>query len=182
MSQPDVFHFSEGPPQFSRPYLDETTYGQALDTLVIACVDVVLVWGDRILLGERRHPPRPGWWVIGGRMVHGESPMEAVQRKLKEEAGLEAIGSDRLRFIGTFSTRFAERGQPPRDRGLHSINLTYCVELRGEEARAITLDSNEYGRSKWWTWDEIYSALNPTLEMDRALTQILTHIQRPVQS
>ncbi|MEM1427654.1 MAG: NUDIX hydrolase, partial [Cyanobacteria bacterium P01_H01_bin.130] len=152
--------------------------GQALDALVIACVDVVLIWGDRILLGERRQPPRPGWWVIGGRMIHGESPIEAVQRKLREEAGLGNVAGDRLSFIGVFSTRFSQRGQPPTNHGLHSINLTYRLELTDEEAEGIILDKREYGRSQWWNRDEIADCLNRDTVMDQALRQILTQAQQ----
>ena len=173
-----IFHFSEGDRPFSPPFLSDETYGQALDALVIACVDVVLVWGDRILLGERRHPPRPGWWVIGGRMTHGESPIEAVQRKLKEEAGLRYIAVDRLEFVGVFSTRFAQRGQPPTDHGLHSINLTYRLELTDDEAEGIILDEREYGRSQWWNRNEIADVLNRAIVMDQALQQILVQAQK----
>ncbi len=167
MAAGEVFHFSEGDRPFSPPFLRDETYGQALDALVIACVDVVLIWGDRVLLGERRQPPRPGWWVIGGRMIHGESPIEAVQRKLKEEAGLGNVAGDRLQFIGVFSTRFSQRGQPPTDHGLHSINLTYRLELTETEAKGIVLDEREYGRSKWWTWN------SADLPFDQMLTTIL---------
>ena len=177
MAESKVIHFSEGLPQFPPPFLTDDVYGQALDALVIACVDVVLIHGDRVLLGERRQPPRPGWWVIGGRMIHGESPIKAVQRKLKEEAGLEEIGGDRLEFIGVFSTRFGTRGQPPTDHGLHSINLTYRLELTEQEAIGIVLDQREYGRSQWWTWSTIQEELQSNIPMDQALTQLLIQAQ-----
>ena len=178
MTATQVFHFSEGDRPFSPPFLSDETYGQALDALVIACVDVVLVWGDRVLLGERHQLPRPGWWVIGGRMIHGESPIAAVQRKLKEDAGLGDIAGDRLYFVGVFSTRFSQRGQPPADHGLHSINLTYRLELTDEEAEGIILDEREYGRSHWWNKNEIADVLNRDIVMDQALQQILIQYQK----
>ena len=176
MTSAQVFHFSEGDRPFSPPFLSDEVYGQALDALVITCVDIVLVHGDRVLLGERRQPPRPGWWVIGGRMIHGESPIAAVQRKLKEEASLEGIGGDRLDFIGVFSTRFGSRGQPPREHGLHSVNLTYRLGLTDEEAAGIVLDEREYGRSQWWNTDDIRTVLQSRQMMDVALATVLKKI------
>ncbi|MGD1852148.1 MAG: NUDIX domain-containing protein [Cyanophyceae cyanobacterium] len=173
MNGSEVSHFSEGLPPFPRAFLDSERYGQALDVLVIACVDVVLVWGDRILLGKRNQPPRPHWWVIGGRMLHGESPLEAVQRKLQEEAGLAGIEENRLDFIGVFSTRFSERSQPPIRHGLHSVNLTYRLQLTDAEAEMIQLDSAEYGRSHWWRATEVNNLLDPEATMDQALERMV---------
>ncbi|MGD1939000.1 MAG: NUDIX domain-containing protein [Cyanophyceae cyanobacterium] len=169
MNTSNVPHFSEGSPQFSRVFLESTVYGQSLDALVIACVDVVLIWGDHVLLGQRKQPPRDDWWVIGGRMVHGESPLKAAQRKLQEEAGLTDIKESRLEFIGVLSTRFSERSQPPQHHGLHSINLTYRLKLTDAEGQGIQLDSAEYGRCQWFTLPEISHHLQNSLEMDRAL-------------
>lgn len=46
--------------------------------------------GDRLLLIHRLHPPDQGYWnAIGGKIDRGEDPLEAAQRELKEEAGIE---------------------------------------------------------------------------------------------
>jgi len=43
-----------------------------------------------VLLIHRLHPPDEGYWnAIGGKIDRGEDPLEAAQRELKEEAGIE---------------------------------------------------------------------------------------------
>jgi 8-oxo-dGTP diphosphatase len=45
---------------------------------------------DRVLLIQRQHPPDEGYWnAPGGKIERGEDPLEAAQRELKEETGLE---------------------------------------------------------------------------------------------
>jgi ADP-ribose pyrophosphatase YjhB (NUDIX family) len=152
--QTGVPHFAEPRSlnQNSNPstFLPEPEYGLALDALVITCVDVLLVQGNTVLLGKRRRPPNPDWWLVGGRMIPGESPLAAAQRKVKEEAGLSLAG-DRFYYIGTYSTCFAERQQPPQNHGLHSVNLTYYAPISEAEQYAVTLTPSEYEDYRWFT-------------------------------
>jgi 8-oxo-dGTP diphosphatase len=46
--------------------------------------------GDDLLLIYRHRPPDAGMWnVPGGKIDRGEDPLEAAQRELREEAGIE---------------------------------------------------------------------------------------------
>jgi ADP-ribose pyrophosphatase YjhB (NUDIX family) len=152
-------------------------YSQALDHLVIACVDIVLTHQTEILLAKRKHPPRPSWWILGGRMVAGEAPLAAATRKISEEAALNIAG-DRLQFVGVYSTCFADRQQPPQQNGLHSLNVTYQVELTSTEKAQLKLSTTEYEQGKWLAGDRIRSLLNEQVVMDRALLQIIQDIRR----
>ncbi|MEM0981303.1 MAG: NUDIX hydrolase [Cyanobacteria bacterium P01_H01_bin.58] len=179
MSATDVPHFSEAPNDEppSPVYLPDREYGLALDALVIACVDVLLVHGETFLLGQRRTLPRSDWWLIGGRMMAGESPLAAVQRKVNEEAGL-IITSDRFQFLGAYSTCFAQRSQPPQEHGLHSLNLTYWVPVSTAERQAIVLTAKEYADYHWFTPTDIRNTLQGASRdgltvMDACLQQVL---------
>jgi ADP-ribose pyrophosphatase YjhB (NUDIX family) len=147
-------------------------YSQALDHLVIACTDILLTHQTQIFLAKRQTLPRPSWWIIGGRMRAGESPLVAAQRKLLEEVALD-IHRDRLQYIGVYSTCFATRQQPPQHNGLHSLNLTYQVELLRSEKNRLQLAPTEYEQGEWMTIDRIHSLLNPEVVMDQALLQII---------
>ena len=159
-------------PATSGDRLPTEIYSQALDHLVIACVDIVLTYQTEIFLAKRNHPPRPSWWILGGRMVAGEAPLAAASRKIREEAALD-ISSDRLQFIGVYSTCFAHRQQPPQQNGLHSLNITYQVELTAVEKAQLQLSTAEYEWGEWMGGDRICGLLNDQIVMDKALLQVV---------
>lgn len=171
-----VPHFEEArrhAPTSPTDRLPEAIYATALDYLVITCVDLVLTRGDRVLLAKRNREPHPGWWLIGGRMAAGESPAMVVQRKATEEAGLVNLAIDRFQFIGVYSTCFARRSQPPQKHGLHSVNLTYQLELTDQEMPNVQLVSSEYDEWQWFHKNDIETVLKPELAIDQALLRII---------
>jgi ADP-ribose pyrophosphatase YjhB (NUDIX family) len=168
-------HFQEPDrlnPVSSGDRLPTPVYSQALDHLVIACVDIILTHQTEIFLAKRNHPPRSSWWILGGRMVAGEAPLAAATRKTREEAALDIAG-DRLQFVGVYSTCFADRHQPPQQNGLHSLNITYQVEVTIIEKSQMELSTTEYERGEWMSGDRIRSLLNEKIVMDSALLQIV---------
>jgi ADP-ribose pyrophosphatase YjhB (NUDIX family) len=161
--------------------LPTPTYSQALDHLVIACVDIVLTHQTEVLLAKRNHPPRPSWWILGGRMVAGEAPLAAATRKIREEAAL-TISGDRLQFMGVYSTCFAQRQQSPQQNGLHSLNITYQVELTTIEKAHLNLSTTEYERGEWMDGDRIRSLLSDQVVMDKALLQVIQDQKALIES
>lgn len=159
-------------PVSSGDRLPTQTYSQALDHLVIACVDIVLTYQTEIFLAKRKYPPRSSWWILGGRMVAGEAPLVAASRKVWEEAALNVEG-DRFQFVGVYSTCFAHRQQFPQTNGLHSLNITYQVELTSTQKAQLQLSTSEYEGGEWMTGDRIYALLNDQIVMDKALLQII---------
>jgi 8-oxo-dGTP pyrophosphatase MutT (NUDIX family) len=63
-----------------------------------AAAGVVAVDGEYLyLVGQYRYPTQKySWEIIEGGADHGESPLEAAQRELKEEAGLTACHWEQL--------------------------------------------------------------------------------------
>ncbi|WP_010469922.1 NUDIX domain-containing protein [Acaryochloris sp. CCMEE 5410] len=155
--------------------LPTEVFSQALDHLVITCVDLVFTHQCQVLLAKRCTYPQKSWWVIGGRMIAGESPLQAAQRKAKEEAGL-AIATDRFQFVGVYSTCFAHRQQAPQDRGLHSLNLTYLVALTDSERPLLCLDPKEYQEWQWYSHREATLQLKASQVMDQLLLSLLDRI------
>ncbi|MBI4781809.1 MAG: NUDIX hydrolase [Oscillatoriophycideae cyanobacterium NC_groundwater_1537_Pr4_S-0.65um_50_18] len=151
-------------------------YGMALDHLVITCVDLVLTYQNRVLLTQRQRPPRASWWLIGGRMMAGEAPTEAALRKASEEANLQDLTADRLRYVGAYSTCFATRHQPPQHHGLHSLNLTYQLELTEAEQGAIVLIPEEYSDWRWVEVTQVAAILAEDVSSDAAIDQALLRV------
>lgn len=124
----------------SRPpvRLNDEEYGRALDALVKACVDVVIVHREtkKVLLGNRRVHPQPGLWFIGGRMVPGESPEATAARHVFHDTRLSIPASD-FTFVTVASYLWAMRHQPPAENGTADIALTYFCFIDAEQAAKI---------------------------------------------
>lgn len=178
----DVPHFTEAGrinPKTAADRMPEADYAIALDYLVFTCVDIVFLHENQILLARRNRYPRKTWWVIGGRMVAGESPLEAAKRKAAEEAGLDHLESDRFEFIGVYSTSFALREQAPIHNGSHSVNLTYQIRLTLQEKQSLTLVSSEYEAGyEWVDLDHVIHLINSNDSLDQALIAIVHDVKR----
>lgn len=86
-----VPHHNTGGFTSHRKFLPDKEYGEALDTLVKACADMLLVSpdGKKIFVGKRKVQPQPDWWFVGGRVFPGETPPQACCRLLKRELHLD---------------------------------------------------------------------------------------------
>jgi colanic acid biosynthesis protein WcaH len=57
-----------------------------------ACVDLLVVHRERLLIMKRKNPPAKGeWFTSGGRIYIGEKIEEAAKRTLNEETGLKPV-------------------------------------------------------------------------------------------
>lgn len=102
----------------------------------VPTVDVVLLLpGDRVVLVQRRNPPR-GWALPGGFVDAGETLEAAAVREAREETGLEVRLLD---LVGCYS-------DPRRDPRRHTISVAFLGVAEGEprggddaeEARAFS--------------------------------------------
>jgi len=177
----NVLHFAESGrvnPKTAADRMPEKEYAAALDYLVFTCVDLVFFYQQQILLARRNRYPRKSWWIVGGRMIAGESPLETAQRKASEEAKLEHLASDRFQFVGVYSTSFALREQEPSHNGSHSVNLTYLIELTDAEKQHLRLISTEYEADyQWVSIDQVIELVNPNDSLDQALLAIVHDVK-----
>lgn len=181
MTRSEIPHFEEEGrvnPITVADRMPADTYAVALDYLVFTCVDVVLSCQNQVLLARRNQYPRKSWWILGGRMVAGESPLDTAQRKVLEEAQLGAIAPTRFQYVGAYSTCFTWRNQPPSHHGSHSVNLTYCLELTPAEKGQVNLNQ-EYQPD--WQWISL-SAVGQLLDAQSVLDQALVTVIQDVAS
>ena len=75
---PVVPQFVTGDFTPTKIFLEDAEYGRALDALVKACSDILVVSSDgkSVLLGQRKVEPQPDWWFIGGRAKPGDTTRE----------------------------------------------------------------------------------------------------------
>ena len=88
----------------------------------------VIVRNDCILLVRHEKAGRDYWLLPGGGLEHGETMVQATERELREECGVE-IRCGRLLFI-------AETLEP--DPGRHIVNIVFLGELLAGEPHLAT--------------------------------------------
>jgi len=145
-------HFETGHFQSHAFHLPSEEYSRALDCLVKACTDLLLVTNEnkpRIFLGKRKVEPQPDFWFAGGRMKPGETPPQSAARIIKRELGIEISDPGRYDTVGHYSFVWEKREQPPIQNGTADISIVLTVELTKEEIQRFRVDETEYSEFVW---------------------------------
>jgi ADP-ribose pyrophosphatase YjhB (NUDIX family) len=87
----------------------------------VPTVDVIIRYGDGIILIKRKNPPE-GWALPGGFVDYGEPLEGAAVREAKEETGLT------VRLVRQFHT-YSDPGRDPRQ---HTITTVFIAEASGD--------------------------------------------------
>jgi len=115
--------------------LDE--YSNIIKAMPVLCVDIVAKNSrDAYLLIKRVNEPKKNkWWVIGGRVLKGETLKDAARRKVKEETGLRVNG---LQPIGYFEllNDVSPFGLPFK---YHTISVVFKAAIN--DGQVIELDN-----------------------------------------
>lgn len=147
------------------PRLEEALYKTVLQSVPIVCADVAVIdrAAQKICLAQRVVHPCPGWWVIGGRQLRGQTSKEAALAHLEHDTGVKAT-ADRLQFIAFCDHIYAQNAQGSPG-GTHTVAPTYAIELTPEElAPLLTRDNSlreeEYaGRMRWFNRKELQEVI-----------------------
>ncbi len=119
--------------------IPKKTYEKIHKLLPIACVDVVIIHNNAILLGKRKNRPAKGeWWFPGGRVLKGETLKNAVIRKTKEETGLDV---KIVKELGFAETIFADG---PFGSPTHTINSVFLVNINGTKNIKADSQNSEF--------------------------------------
>eukprot|EP00041_Stephanoeca_diplocostata_P006583 m.89130 g.89130 ORF g.89130 m.89130 type:complete len:229 (-) comp16437_c0_seq7:1168-1854(-) len=148
-------------------FLPAEVYGQALDSIVKACSDVLITSGNgkRVFLGKRKVEPQPDWWYIGGRVKPGDTPQSGAARNVKRELGLD-LDPNRFKIIANYSLVWSRRVQTPVENGTADISTIHRLELQDEgEVAACILDIKEYSDAKWFDTNAVLAGdFHPALK------------------
>lgn len=149
-------HFVTGSFVCHRKFLDDKAYGEALDSIVKGCTDLLVTSADgsHVLVGKRNVHPQPDWWFIGGRMMPGDTPASSCARILKRELGLE-VPAERIRYVCAASLVWDMRVQAPATNGTCDVQLVFSTQLTADEANRVSLDAQEYTTSDWLPIDAV---------------------------
>ena len=128
-------------------YLPEDVYREVLKNLVVPCVDIVLrnPHGEFLLIKRDREPLRGKLWIIGGRMLKGETILNSAKRKLREEVGIRnAKGFIPLGYY----EEFFETNPFGDPEGVHTISFVFTAMTSEAESVKLDYQSSEYKWSK----------------------------------
>jgi ADP-ribose pyrophosphatase YjhB (NUDIX family) len=89
----------------------------------------LVIHEDKVLL--IKHSYTSGWYTIGGAVEAGETPVEAVQRELREEAGIHCLSTPKL-----FSVYHNDREKRDDYIIFYLVNNFEKKEVRSLEIRA----------------------------------------------
>jgi 8-oxo-dGTP pyrophosphatase MutT (NUDIX family) len=119
----------------------------------------------KFLLLKRTHPylgeEKPGWDIPGGRIVPGETQLQALQREILEETGLTIS-----QVVGVLSVQDILRSP-----GRHVVRVTYLAVCT--DTGTITLDKKEHSEYQWLSLEELASA-----QLDTYLDPIIQQLNK----
>jgi len=132
-------------------FIPKEEYARIMGVLPILCVDVAVQnsEGQYLLIRRANEPLKDQWWVIGGRVLKGETLEQAAVRKVREEVGLN-VGS--VKPIGYYEDTL-ETNPFGLSTPLHSVSVVFSATV--DDHQQINLD----GQSTVWKYsDELPSS------------------------
>jgi len=122
-----------------------------METMPVVCVDGLVIndRGEFLLVKRKNEPLKNEYWLPGGRLHKGESLKEAIQRKMRQELGVDV---EILQDLGYFE-EFFEKTHQNVSGGFHAISFIFLVRVKSND---IKLDA----QSAEWKW---FTELPPRL-------------------
>jgi ADP-ribose pyrophosphatase YjhB (NUDIX family) len=148
---------------------------QPAPALRVAAYAVVLVDGRVLLTQMSENTPIPGQWVLpGGGLDHGETPLHAVVREVREETG-HVLRDVTLADVG--SHRFTARSPRGRLEDFQSIQVVYTAGVE-QVIEPTVLDVGGSTSQAAWVALEDLAQLPISEGTGRWLAQLLPDLTR----
>ena len=126
--------------------IPDDRYGEIIEVLPILCVDVIIrnERGEYLLIRRSNEPMKGRWWIIGGRVLKGESLEDAARRLLREEVSL---GVDHVTPIGYYEAVAQENplGLPSR---FHAVSVVFGAVIPNDPQVHLDFQSTGWQFSK----------------------------------
>ncbi len=101
---------------------------------------------DAILLVKKTRGPYTGRWDLpGGKMEHGETPVQALRRELKEETGCE-VTSEHLLNVLARVTDFVHEGE---EISMHHVGIIFNIDHYDETTLKTAIHEEDVDGCAW---------------------------------
>ena len=129
-------------------FIPEEEYARIMNVLPILCVDVAVqdAKGQYLLIRRANEPLKGQWWVIGGRVMKGETLEQAAVRKVREEAGMNVCSVKPIGYYEDVSEMNPLGLSSPQ----HSVSVVFSA--RFDDHQQVRLDSQS---TEWKYSDEL---------------------------
>ncbi len=121
-------------------------YAKITKVLPILCIDVILTdeKGRFLLVKRENEPKRNKWWLVGGRVLKGESLRHAVRRKVREETGLLVKDTQALGYFELLN------GINPLGlkNSYHAVSVVFAAKISSSSKIKLDDQSKAYKFSK----------------------------------
>lgn len=108
-------------------------YKKFVNFMPICCVDMVFNAGKKVYLFKRAYEPAKNeYWLIGGRILKGESLKDAVIRKAKEEVGVDVKITRRIGVYESFF-KISRFDTKKKKYGAHAISICFLVQPKNKD-------------------------------------------------
>jgi ADP-ribose pyrophosphatase YjhB (NUDIX family) len=102
-----------------------------------------------IILSKLNRGPNVGLWnLVGGEIGHGEKPVDALRREIKEESGLTIL--DPIRLLTVLSEKFHYKTPDNTEINLHLIGVIYHIELKQKVSCKLDGDGDSSDGCFWF--------------------------------
>jgi len=134
--------------------LDLNTFKTVVDNTPLISIDFIVKNPDnKILLGKRVNKPAYGFlFTLGGRVYKNEKLLDAKQRIVKDEIGLDLNNLD-PKFIGVFE-HFYDDSFVDDNVSTHYVNLAYEINV----SYIQDLPKNQHNDYVWLSLDELLNS------------------------
>jgi len=114
-------------------WIPPVEWATIVEHVPIVSVDLVVLAGDGVVLGQRENEPASGeWFVPGGRVQKFEALEDAVHRVAETELG---VGVEIVERLGAYE-HFYERADVPDVDGKHYVANGFVVETDSSDIHA----------------------------------------------
>ncbi len=122
--------------------IPQEKYIKTIETIPILCVDLVIQNMARqyLLVKRNNEPLKDEWWVVGGRVLKGETIIQAGIRKAKQELGSDLSN---IQPIGFFEAPF-QKHPFGKEIDYHAVSIVLSAGV--DEGQNINMDSQS---SEW---------------------------------
>jgi len=133
-------------------FLEQKIYNQIKRQFPIVAVELLIINSDNnvLMLKRSNEPAKDSWWIPGGRILFGESKMDAAKRLLKDECGINLLD------IKEFTTVDYLVNNSTENYSQHIMSSVYQIKVSGFNIK-IDNQSSEYS---WRTPSEWLKYVN----------------------
>lgn len=114
----------------------------------------VITSKDNILLSKLNRGPNIGSWnLIGGEIGHGEKPLDALRREIKEESGITIV--DPISLLTVLSEQFNYTASENNNVNLHLIGVIYHINLKEKVICKVDGDGESSDGCQWFKINDL---------------------------